>query len=139
MPHSLLLFCQQLAEWPTRLLYSTTGLHLACGNQMGFWLSCRLTFSLLQSAIQCIRGACSSCSHAAKSQTPPMDLVMSELELAHFFLHSPVLLFTCFSLNFIVGSLLIHFCLIIIHNIISPLIFLWFPPASSMPHFSTNK
>ena len=33
------------------------------------WLRCRLTFSLLRSAIQCVRGARSSCGHAAKS--PP--------------------------------------------------------------------
>ena len=44
------------------------------------WLRCRLTFSLLRSAIQCIRGARSSCGHAAKLQTPPMDLVVSELD-----------------------------------------------------------
>lgn len=42
------------------------------------WLRCRLAFSLLRSAIQCIRGARSSCGHAAKSQTPPLDLVISE-------------------------------------------------------------
>ena len=43
------------------------------------WLHCRLTFSLLWCAIQCIRGAHSSCGHVAKSQTPPIDLVNSEL------------------------------------------------------------
>lgn len=51
------------------------------------WLRCRLTFSLLRSAIQCIRGARSSCGHAAKSQTPPLDLVISELDYTaqHYF------------------------------------------------------
>jgi hypothetical protein len=44
------------------------------------WLRCRLTFSLLRSAIQCIRGARSNCGHAAKSQTPPLDLVIAELD-----------------------------------------------------------
>ena len=44
------------------------------------WLRCRLTFSLLRSAIQCIRGARSSCGHATKSQPPPMYLVNSELD-----------------------------------------------------------
>ena len=44
------------------------------------WLRCWLTFSLLRSAIQCIRGARSSCRHAAKLRTPPMDLVVSELD-----------------------------------------------------------
>ena len=43
------------------------------------WLCCRLTFSLLRSAIQCIRGAQSSCGHATKSP-PPIDLAISELQ-----------------------------------------------------------
>ena len=43
------------------------------------WLRCRLTFSLLRSAIQCIRGARSSCGHATKSP-PPIDLAISELQ-----------------------------------------------------------
>ena len=43
------------------------------------WLRSRITFSLLRSAIQCIRGACSSVGHAARSPTPPLDLVNSEL------------------------------------------------------------
>ena len=34
------------------------------------WLRCRLTFSLLRSAIQCIRGARSSCGHATTSHRP---------------------------------------------------------------------
>ena len=42
------------------------------------WLHCHLTFPLLHSAIQCIRGARSSNSHAAESP-PPIDLVISEL------------------------------------------------------------
>ena len=44
------------------------------------WLRCRLTFSLLRSAIQCIRGACSSRGHASKLP-PPVDLAISEAEL----------------------------------------------------------
>ena len=44
------------------------------------WLCCRLIYSLLRSAIQCIRGARSSCGHVAKSPTPPVDLVVSELD-----------------------------------------------------------
>ena len=39
------------------------------------WLRCRLTFSLLRSAIQCIRGACSSRGHASKPP-PPIDLAI---------------------------------------------------------------
>ena len=42
------------------------------------WLRCCLTFSLLRSAIQCIRGACSSRGHVVR--TPPsIDLATSEL------------------------------------------------------------
>ena len=44
------------------------------------WLRCRLTFALLRSAIQCVRGARSCCCHAFKSP-PPMDLATSELRL----------------------------------------------------------
>ena len=43
------------------------------------WLRSRITFSLLRSAIQCIRGARSSVGHAARSHIPPLDLVCSEL------------------------------------------------------------
>ena len=45
-----------------------------------YWLRCRLSFSLLRSAIQCIRGARSSCGHAIHSSSP-IDLVSTE---AHF-------------------------------------------------------
>ena len=50
------------------------------------WLRCRLTFSLLRSAIQCIRGARSSCGHATKSP-PPIDLVISELQCPNYLTH----------------------------------------------------
>ena len=42
------------------------------------WLRCRITFSLLRSAIQCIRGTRSSYGHAIKSP-PAIELVISEL------------------------------------------------------------
>ncbi len=45
------------------------------------WLRCRLTFSLLRSSIQCIRGARSSSGHASKSP-PPIDLAVSTARLA---------------------------------------------------------
>ena len=45
------------------------------------WLRCRLSFSLLRSAIQCIRGARSSCGHAVS--TPPIDLAIAETQLQH--------------------------------------------------------
>ena len=44
------------------------------------WVRNRLAFSLLRSAIQCIRGAPSSTGHAVKS-TPPIDLVNAEAQL----------------------------------------------------------
>ena len=48
------------------------------------WLRCRLTFSLFQSAIQCITDALTSCGYAAKLQTPPIDLVVSVLDFVQF-------------------------------------------------------
>ena len=44
------------------------------------WVRSRLAFSLLRSAIQCIRGARSSVGHAIKS-IPPIDLVYAEAQL----------------------------------------------------------
>ena len=41
------------------------------------WMRCRLSFSLLRSAILCIRGARSSIGHAIHSP-PPIDLVVTE-------------------------------------------------------------
>ena len=46
------------------------------------WLRCRLTFSLLRSAIQCIRGSHSSQGHACKA-LPQIDLVTSVSHLSH--------------------------------------------------------
>ena len=45
------------------------------------WLRCRLSFSLLRSAIRCIRGARSSRGHAVKSPVS-LDLVRSESDLS---------------------------------------------------------
>ena len=41
------------------------------------WLRCRVTFSLLRSAICCIRGACFSCGHTI-GQHPAIDLAIAE-------------------------------------------------------------
>ena len=49
-----------------------------------YWLRCRLSFSLLRSAIQCIRGARSTRGHAIKSSSS-IDLVSNEAQL--FLLH----------------------------------------------------
>ena len=46
------------------------------------WLRCRLTFSLLRSTIQCIRGSRSSQGHACKA-LPQVDLVTSVSHLSH--------------------------------------------------------
>ncbi len=48
------------------------------------WLLCRITFSLLWSAIQCIRGARSSIGNTLRSMAPmaPVDLVASESKFA---------------------------------------------------------
>ena len=50
-----------------------------------FWLCCRLTFSLLCSAIQCIRGPWSNNGHAAKSP-PPIDLAKSVVSEIFYYL-----------------------------------------------------
>ena len=42
------------------------------------WLRCTLSFALLRSSIQCIRGSRSAAGHAMKQQLPPIDLVRSE-------------------------------------------------------------
>ncbi len=53
------------------------------------WLRCRLTFSLLRSAIQCIRGARSSIGHASK--TPPsIDLVTAEIDKLNCLNHNSI-------------------------------------------------
>ena len=46
------------------------------------WLRCSLSFSLLRSAIQCIRGACSSIGHYVLAP-PSMDLVKKELSCSY--------------------------------------------------------
>lgn len=63
----------------TKTWLVTKGKFLTAASSTMSCLCCRLTFSLLLSAIQCIRGAHSSCGHATKSQTPPIDLVNSEI------------------------------------------------------------
>ena len=45
------------------------------------WLRCTLSFSLLRSSIQCIRGSRSAGGRAVKHQIPPIDLVTSEASL----------------------------------------------------------
>ena len=45
------------------------------------WLRCSLSFSLLRSAIQCVRGACSSIRQYIQAP-PPMDLVRVESNMS---------------------------------------------------------
>ena len=45
------------------------------------WLRCSLSFTLLKSAIQCIRGAHSSIGTAVRQPLPPLDLVALEANL----------------------------------------------------------
>ena len=45
------------------------------------WIKCRLSFSLLRSSIQCIRGAHSATGRTVKQVIPPVDLVSSEARL----------------------------------------------------------
>ena len=47
------------------------------------WLRCRINFSLLRSAIQCIRGARSTIRHACKPIIAPVDLVAAESQLTN--------------------------------------------------------
>ena len=45
------------------------------------WLWCSLSFSLLRSAIQCVRGALSSIRHHIEAP-PPIDLVRMESNMS---------------------------------------------------------
>ena len=49
-------------------------------NKTMCWLNCRLSFSLLRSAIMSIRGARSSCGNAVRTPTE-VDLVISETNI----------------------------------------------------------
>ena len=52
------------------------------------WIRCSLSFSLIRSSIQCIRGACSAGGHASKQLIPPIDLVpMNQAPCNFFTLH----------------------------------------------------
>ena len=46
------------------------------------WIRCSLSFSLLRSSIQCIRGACSAGGRASKQLLPPIDLVSTEAKIS---------------------------------------------------------
>ena len=47
-------------------------------NQTMNWLRCTLSYALLRSAIQCIRGARSYRGHAINTGFSPVDLIMAE-------------------------------------------------------------
>ena len=46
------------------------------------WMRCKLSFTLLRSAIQCIRGTRSARGHALKCNIPPTDLVVVESNIS---------------------------------------------------------
>ena len=46
------------------------------------WMRCKLSFTLLRSAIQCIRGTHSARGHALKCNIPPTDLVVVESNIS---------------------------------------------------------
>ena len=61
------------------------------------WMRCKLSFTLLRSAIQCIRGTRSARGHALRQAVPPSDLVaavkyvilnLAHMNCAHFFYHN---------------------------------------------------
>ena len=47
-----------------------------------FWLRCKLSFSLLRSAIMCIRGSRSSYHHPSRTSGEAIDLICSESRIA---------------------------------------------------------
>ena len=72
------------------------------------WLRCFLSFCLLRSSIQCIRGSCSIGGRAAKQMLPPAELVASEARLRPWltpglictFPNYTTLTFLCYHLSF---------------------------------------
>ena len=46
------------------------------------WMRCKLSFTLLRSAIQCIRGTRSARGHALRQAVPPSDLVAAESNMS---------------------------------------------------------
>ena len=46
------------------------------------WMRCKLSFALLRSSIQCIRGARSTSGHAFKQSPLPTDLVVAESNIS---------------------------------------------------------
>ena len=46
------------------------------------WMRCKLSFTLLRSAIQCIRGTRSARGHTLRQAVPPSDLVAAESNMS---------------------------------------------------------
>ena len=73
------------------------------------WLRCRLTFSLLRSAIQCIRGARSSCGHATRS---PLSIKFpNSISLINHSLHAFIYMSSVLLHHKNYTRALINFCL----------------------------
>ena len=84
MPHSHLWSSQRQEDSEMRRRHSTRGLFTPHFKDNSFsstmaWLRCHLTFSLLRSSIQCIRGARSHSGFPVRA--PPVDLVRVEASL----------------------------------------------------------
>ena len=79
--------CRQQGGWLTKLVFYKRLAYLLSakwGDEYSVvlgWLRCCLGFSLLRSAIQCIRGARSSIGAYTRAP-PPMDLVQVESHLS---------------------------------------------------------
>ena len=73
------------------------------------WLRCRLTFSLLRSAIQCIRGGLSSCGHACTHILSPHGPCRQYLSSSWTNHHCKVVHIHCIALYFYFHHCTLHF------------------------------
>ena len=76
-----------------------------------FWIRCKLSFSLLRSAIMCIRGSRSSYHHPAGMIGEAIDLTCSEGRIVSSQYRGQTLRFT-YSISTIVTFILLFYCFI---------------------------
>ena len=76
-----------------------------------FWIRCKLSFSLLHSAIMCIRGSSSSYHHPAGMIGEAIDLTCSEGRIVSSQYREQTLRFT-YSISAIVTFILLFYCFI---------------------------
>ena len=78
------------------------------------WIRCSLSFSLLRSSIQCIRGARSTIGHAVKQPIPPLanfELHMCFQTVTHFYLFLDIFvvhLLLCYTFTIAYIGILFH-------------------------------